>query len=77
MTLIAALILAVAVSSISGVVRDTTGGAVPGAAIIVRTASGAERQTFTGTDGRFTVEAPEGSEVTIVVRAGGFAEKTQ
>src|ERR1700730_8720240 len=77
MTLIAALILAVAVSSISGVVRDTTGGAVPGAAIIVRTASGAEHQTFTGTDGRFTVEAPESSEVTIIVRAGGFAEKTQ
>jgi len=66
-----------AVSSISGVVRDTSGGAVPGAAIIVRPASGAERQTFTGTDGRFTVEAPESGEVTIIVRAGGFAEKTQ
>ena len=75
--MIAALILAVAASSISGVVRDTTGGAVPGAVVIVRSASGAERQTFTGADGRFSIEAPEGSDVTLVVRARGFAEKTQ
>jgi len=74
---VAAFILALAASSISGVVRDTTGGAVPGAAVIVRPASGAERQTFTGTDGRFTIETPDSGEVTIVVRAGGFAEKTQ
>src|SRR5437899_3995102 len=53
------------------------GGAVPGAAVIVRPASGAERQTFTGADGRFTIETPETGEVTMVVRAGGFAEKTQ
>jgi len=66
-----------AASSISGVVRDTTGGAVPGAAVIVRPASGAERQTFTGADGRFTIETADAGEVTIVVRAGGFAEKTQ
>ena len=75
--MVAALILALAASSLSGIVRDTTGGAVPGAAVIVRPASGAERQTFTGADGRFTIETPETGEVTIVVRAGGFAEKTQ
>jgi outer membrane receptor protein involved in Fe transport len=74
---VAALILALATSSISGVVRDQMGGVVPGAAVIVKPASGAERQTFTGADGRFTVETPETGEVTIVVRAGGFAEKTQ
>jgi len=61
----------------SGVVRDSSGGVVPGAVVIVRSAAGAERQTFTGTDGRFTIEVPESSEVTLVVRAGGFAEKTQ
>ena len=75
--MVAAFILALAASSLSGVVRDTTGGAVPGAAVIVRPASGPERQTFTGADGRFTIETPETGEVTIVVRAGGFAEKTQ
>src|SRR6266536_1891211 len=48
-----------------------------GAVVIVRSAAGAERQTFTGADGRFTIEVPESSEVTLVVRAGGFAEKTQ
>jgi outer membrane receptor protein involved in Fe transport len=74
---VAAFILALAASSLSGVVRDTTGGAVPGAAVIVRPASGPERQTFTGADGRFTIETSETGEVTIVVRAGGFAEKTQ
>ena len=75
--MIAALILALAASSISGIVKDTSGGAVPGAAVIVRAASGAERQTLTGTDGRFTIETPDGGEVNLVVRAGGFAEKTQ
>ena len=75
--MIAALILALAASSISGVVRDQMGGVVPGAAVIVKPASGAERQTFTGPDGRFTIETPETGEVTIIVRAGGFAEKTQ
>jgi len=74
---VAAFILALAASSLSGIVRDTTGGAVPGAAVIVKPASGTERQTFTGPDGRFTIETPETGEVTIVVRAGGFAEKTQ
>jgi outer membrane receptor protein involved in Fe transport len=74
---VAAFILALAASSISGVVRDQMGGAVPGAAVIVRPASGTERQTFTGADGRFTIETPDTGQVTIVVRAGGFAEKTQ
>jgi len=72
---IAALFLAVA-ASVSGVVHDSVGGVVAGAAVIVRPASGPERQTVTGGDGRFTIDAPDGSDVTIVVRAGGFAEKT-
>jgi iron complex outermembrane receptor protein len=73
---ILAFVFALAASSISGIVKDTSGGAVPGAAVIVRAASGAERQTLTGADGRFTIETPDG-EVNLVVRAGGFAEKTQ
>jgi outer membrane receptor protein involved in Fe transport len=74
---IAAFILALALSSISGVVRDTSGAVVADAAVIVRPASGPEIRTVTGPEGRFTVDTPATGEVTIVVRAGGFAEKTQ
>ena len=74
--MIAALILALA-TSISGVVHDSSGGVVGGAAVIVRSASGSETRVTTGPDGRFVVETQETGEVTIVVLAGGFAEKTQ
>ena len=59
----------------AGVVRDSTGGAVAGAVVIVRTDSGGEQQTVTGPDGRFTIAAAVGRRVTLIVRAGGFAEK--
>ena len=65
-----------AAAPLTGVVRDQVGGAVVGAAVVVKPASGAERQTITGPDGRFTVDMPDGEDVTLVVRAGGFAEKT-
>jgi len=74
---VAAFILVLAASSISGVVHDTSGGAVTGAAVIVKSTSGPERQTVTGPDGRFTIETSETGQVTLIVRAGGFAEKTQ
>jgi len=74
---IAALILAVAAASVSGVVHDSTGAVVVGASVIVRSGTGPDHQTTTGPDGRFTLEAPETGDVTLVVRAGGFAEKTQ
>jgi outer membrane receptor protein involved in Fe transport len=64
-------------ATISGVVHDATGGAVPGATVIVRPVSGPERQALTGQDGQFTIEAPEAGDITVVVRAGGFAELTQ
>src|SRR6185295_19245599 len=60
-----------------GVVHDSTGGVVSGAAVIVRAASGPEQRVTTGPDGRFTVDTPAAGDVVIVVRAGGFAEKTQ
>jgi outer membrane receptor protein involved in Fe transport len=63
--------------SISGVVHDSSGGVVSGAAVIVRTGSGTETRATTGADGRFTVDAPETGEVMVIVRAGGFAEKTE
>jgi outer membrane receptor protein involved in Fe transport len=64
-------------SPLSGVVHDSTGGAVAGAAVIVRSGAGQEIRATTGPDGRFTVDAPETGELTVIVRAGGFAEKTE
>jgi outer membrane receptor protein involved in Fe transport len=50
---------------------------VVNASVLVRPVGGGpERQTTTGPDGRFTVEVPDG-DVTLIVRAGGFAEKTE
>jgi outer membrane receptor protein involved in Fe transport len=74
---IAALLLWLGASTISGFVHDSLDGVVAGASVIVRpVAGGPERQTTTGPDGRFTIDAPDG-DVTIVVRAGGFAETTE
>src|SRR5688500_7169142 len=64
-------------SAVTGVVRDESGGVVSGAAVSLRGAGGVEQHAVTGPDGRFELSrgVPPGS--TIVVRAGGFAEKTQ
>jgi outer membrane receptor protein involved in Fe transport len=65
---------AAAQSGVSGVVRDEAGGSVSGASVIVLGTNGLERQTVTGPDGRFTLaDVPAGS-LTMIVRAGGFAE---
>jgi outer membrane receptor protein involved in Fe transport len=66
-----------AAPALSGVVRDSSGGVVPGAVIVVRQSGAPERQVLTGPDGRFTIETAEGAEVTLVVKAGGFAEATK
>jgi outer membrane receptor protein involved in Fe transport len=60
-------------ASLTGTVRDTTGSVVPGATVIVQSAAGPERQTLSGPDGRFKLAIGSG-DVTLVVRAGGFAE---
>jgi outer membrane receptor protein involved in Fe transport len=59
---------------ISGIVHDSTGGAIVGASVTARVASGAERQTTSDSSGRFSVPPPAGSEITLIVRAPGFAE---
>jgi outer membrane receptor protein involved in Fe transport len=61
---------------VSGVVKDPTGAIVPGASVIVKPASGSERSALTGPDGRFTVDLPADGDVIVIVRAGGFAEKS-
>ena len=72
--MIAAFILALAASSITGVVHDSTGDVIAGAAVIVRGGSGPERRVTTGSDGRFTVDAPDAGDLTVIVRAGGFGD---
>ena len=77
-TAVATLALALAIgqsSTITGVVLDETGLGVPGATVIVRSASGTDEQTITGLDGRFTLLKRPAAGATIIVRAGGFAEK--
>ncbi|MGH9387629.1 MAG: TonB-dependent receptor [Vicinamibacterales bacterium] len=77
MLLGAFLVLSLAQGGVSGTVRDTSGGAVPGAMVIVRTSAGIEEQAVSGPDGRFILTKGHGAEVTLVVRAGGFAQKEQ
>jgi len=76
MIAVLSLLAALAGGPVSGVVKDTSGAVVAGASVIVRAANGAEARTVTGPDGRFSVEVT-GDDLTVVVRAGGFAEKTE
>jgi iron complex outermembrane recepter protein len=64
-------------ATVKGVVRDSSGLVVAGAAIFVQTTSGVEQHAVTGPDGRFEMSRGFPSGATLVVRAGGFAEKTQ
>ena len=61
-------------ADVTGVVRDATGGVVQAATVIIRPATGPEHQLLTGPDGAFTADVPAAGNLTIVVRAGGFAE---
>ena len=67
---------AAAQSAVSGVVRDEAGGAVSGASIIVLGTGGPEQQTVTGPMAASTLSGAPGGSLTMVVRAGGFAEWT-
>ena len=74
--ILAALPAAVlAQAPVSGVVRDTSGAVVAGAAILVEGPGGLEQRGVTGPNGRFEIArgVPAGS--TLVIRAGGFAER--
>jgi outer membrane receptor protein involved in Fe transport len=68
---------AAAQAPVRGVVRDSAGGVIPGAAILVRTSSGLEQHALTNNEGRFELVRGVPAGGLIVVRAGGFAEKTQ
>lgn len=66
--------MAAEAADLTGVVHDVTGDVVRAAAVIARRISGPERQVLTGPDGRFSLEIPPAGDLTIVVRAAGFAE---
>jgi outer membrane receptor protein involved in Fe transport len=65
------------VSAVSGIVKDNSGAVVSGASIIVIGSSGLEQQTVSGPDGRFTIATAPAGDLTMIVRAGGFAEWSQ
>jgi outer membrane receptor protein involved in Fe transport len=71
------LALSLAEPAITGVVKDASGGAVAGASVVLQTVGAADRQTITGPDGRFTIDKAPERQSTLIVRAGGFAEKRQ
>ena len=64
-------------ASVSGTVHDSSGGVVSGAAVVVRVGSGPDLRATTGPDGRFAVDTGGSGDVTVTVRAGGFAEKVE
>lgn len=74
--MIAALFLALT-TLISGIVHDSSGGVVAGAAVVVRVGSAPEIRVMTGPDGRFTVDTSASGDVIVTVLAGGFAERVE
>ena len=64
-------------SAVSGIVRDDSGAVVSGASVIVIGTSGPEQQTMSGPDGRFAIAMAPAGDLTVVVRAAGFAERSQ
>ena len=73
--MLSALLLSLTLVSaaVTGIVKDSTGGAIAGASVVVRTSAGIEEQTVSGPDGRFTLEKTPDGSATLIVRAGGFA----
>ena len=63
--------------SVAGIVRDPSGSVLPGASIVVRTASGAEERTTSGADGHFVARVTGSGDLLLIVRAEGFGEHRQ
>jgi outer membrane receptor protein involved in Fe transport len=76
LALILSLSLGAADPAVNGIVKDTNGAAVAGAAVIVRSDAG-EEQTVTGPDGHFSLDKAPSGAATITVRAVGFVVKEE
>ena len=75
---LSAAVSALAQSRVTGVVRDESGAVVSGATVLVMGASGVQAQTVTGPDGSFSLDPGTGTgQMTLIVRAGGFAERSE
>src|SRR5262245_20561867 len=61
---------------ITGVVLDSSGAAVPDAAVRLEISGRAIDQFRTGSDGRFAFTAPPAGPFSVVVTASGFVEVT-
>lgn len=66
--MIVAVMLALAASSVSGVVHDSSGAVVPGAVVIVRLPDGSERRAVTGPGATSTQRIRTDERELIVVR---------
>src|SRR5688500_1146045 len=60
--------------AVTGTVRDSSGMPLAAASVVVRTASGIEERTTSSAEGRFTIPAAGAADLTLIVRADGFAE---
>jgi outer membrane receptor protein involved in Fe transport len=61
--------------SLSGIVRDTTGGVVAGASVRVEGTGTPEQRTRTAADGQFRIDAAPCGAREVIVSAPGFAER--
>jgi hypothetical protein len=62
-----------ATASISGVVRDSAGGVVPGATVVVKNdATGRAQEATTDADGRYAVAALEAGSYSVTASLAGF-----
>jgi outer membrane receptor protein involved in Fe transport len=78
LTVFIAAVLAAApavAATVRGVVSDVTGAALPDSHVVLRgVATGQESTTDTGSDGRFSIEAPGVGAYLIIVTRPGFSE---
>jgi hypothetical protein len=67
------LAFAQSTSSINGVVKDSAGGVIPGATVVVKNnATGATSEAVTGPNGSFTVPALQAGTYTVTASLAGF-----
>ncbi len=72
---ILATALPASAATVSGLVSDATGAALPATRIVLRdVAAGRELQTETGPDGRYRIDVPAAGTYLIIFTRSGFAE---